>query len=151
MLLALAAAAALLVPQTPDPEKTPGVVNPAASTAVICVPGYTSKPGVRHVTAATKRAVFAEYGIDPKVGGPYEIDHLISLELGGSNDIRNLWPQSYASQPYNAHLKDALENRLHRLVCSGQVSLDQAQKAISSVWIGAFVKYVGEQSADPAR
>jgi hypothetical protein len=53
---------------------------------------------VRHVTAATKRQVFAEYGVDPK-SDKFEVDHLISLELGGSNAIGNLWPQSYTSSP----------------------------------------------------
>lgn len=147
MLAVLLAAALAIVPQVPDPAKTPGVVDPAKTLALICQPGFTARRGVRHVTAATKRAVFAAYGIDPKVGGPYEIDHLISLELGGTNDVRNLWPQSYASHPWNAHLKDALEDRLHALVCKGELPLGQAQTAISSAWIGAYQTYVGPSPA----
>jgi hypothetical protein len=143
-MLAVVLAAALALPQVPDPAKTPGAVNPAASVAVICQRGYTSRPGVRHVTAATKRKVFAAYGLDPHgPGAPFEVDHLISLELGGSNDASNLWPQSYVTTPWNAHVKDRLENRLHALVCSGKVPLDVAQKAISTAWIGAYLAYVG--------
>ena len=147
-MIALALAAQLLatVPQVPNPALTPGAVNPAATKAMICVPGYTSQPGVRHVTAATKRAVYAAYGIDPKgPGAPFEVDHLISLELGGSNDPKNLWPQSYVSKPYNAHVKDALEDRLHALVCKGQLDLVSAQRAISSAWIVSFRLYVKGQ------
>jgi hypothetical protein len=110
---------------------------------VICVRGYTAQPGIRHVTAATKRKVFEEYHVDPKVGGPYEIDHLVSLEIGGENDIGNLWPQSYVSTPLNAHLKDALENRLHALACAGKLPLAQAQHEIATDWPGAYERYVG--------
>ena len=49
----------------------------------------------------------------------HEVDHLISLELGGSNAIRNLWPEPYAGR-WGARTKDVLENRLHDLVCEGQ-------------------------------
>jgi hypothetical protein len=134
--------AAALAPQMPDRALTPGAVNPAATLSVICVRGYTSQSGVRHVTAATKRKVFAEYGVDRTQGGPYEVDHLISLELGGSNDIKNLWPQSYTSAPYNAHLKDALENRLHAMVCAGKLDLATAQREIAGNWIAAYQAYV---------
>lgn len=143
MLIALAMAASMVSPTLPLAEKTPGVVDPAKTLAVICVRGYTAQAGVRHVTDATKRAVFAEYHVDPKVGGPYEIDHLISLEIGGSNDIRNLWPQSYTSTPWNAHLKDVLENKLHALACTGKITLAEAQTAISADWTVAYVKFVG--------
>ena len=74
-------------------------------------------------------------------GATYEIDHLIPLELGGSNDISNLWPQSYVA-PWGAHIKDELENRLHKLVCAGTITLPEAQNAITSNWIKAYEKYV---------
>jgi hypothetical protein len=64
--------------------------------------------------------------------GEYEIDHLVSLELGGSSSIRNLWPQSYVTEPQNAHVKDKLENVLHEPACSGKLSLEEAQKAIAT-------------------
>jgi hypothetical protein len=116
---------------------TPGDVLPV-TTADICTPGYTRK--VRNVPAAVKRRVFASYGVTPKPGA-YEVDHLISLELGGSNSIRNLWPQPYTG-PWNAHQKDALENRLHKLVCSGSLPLEQAQHDIASDWVSAYHKYI---------
>jgi hypothetical protein len=130
------------LPQRPNPSLTPGVVNPAATLAVICVRGYTSQPGVRNVTDSTKAKVFAEYGVDPKAD-QFEVDHLISLELGGSNDILNLWPQAYNTKPLNAHTKDALENKLHTLVCAGKADLKSVQHDIAADWTAAYTKYVG--------
>jgi hypothetical protein len=66
---------------------------------------------------------------------------LISLELGGSNSIKNLWPQSYRTKPWNARVKDRLENRLHELVCSGQLDLATAQRDIATDWISTYKKY----------
>ena len=53
-----------------------------------------------------------------------EIDHLISLEIGGSNDITNLWPQPFQGT-WNAHMKDALENYFHKSMCDGTMSMSQ--------------------------
>lgn len=137
-------------PLYPRPSLTPGVNNPDITQANIkqniCKKGYTGGLDfrgnkVRRVSESTKRRVYKEYGIDRTIGGPYEVDHLISLQLGGSNDIKNLWPQSYTTQPYNARNKDALENRLHAMICSGKISLSQAQREISTDWISAYVKY----------
>ena len=91
--------------------------------------------------ASLKRQVFAEYGLQPS--GAFEVDHLISLELGGSNDLKNLWPQSYTTPTYNARVKDGLENRLHWLVCHGTLALDVAQRAIARDWIAALTTYGG--------
>lgn len=130
----------------PNPELTPGAIDPDATASVICVRGYTSGQNskgnlVRDVPASVKTAIFKRYGIDPK-SDKFEIDHLISLELGGSNDPNNLWPQSYTTTPFNAHVKDALEDRLHALVCSGKVDLREAQSAIARDWIAAYKKFV---------
>jgi hypothetical protein len=73
-----------------------------------------------------KRQVYAEYGITSHAPGEFEVDHLISLELGGSNSIRNLWPQSYRTQPWNARVKDRVENKLHQMVCKGEIDLKTA-------------------------
>jgi hypothetical protein len=61
----------------------------------------------------------------------------VSLELGGANDIANLWPQPYGG-PWGAEAKDRLENRLHRLVCSGELDLAAAQHEIATDWIAAY-------------
>src|SRR5579875_1962927 len=124
----------------PNPQLTPGDTLPV-TVQDICVPGYARK--VRNVPIEVKRQVYQEYGIYHHRPGEYEVDHLISLELGGSNSIKNLWPQSYKTQPWNAHVKDKLENALHADVCSNKVDLKTAQQEIASDWIGAYKREFG--------
>ena len=113
----------------PDPSLTPG----------------QSFPGV---TAAVRRQAFANYGLSGNHTGycsaeqGCELDHLVSLELGGSNDVSNLWPEPYDG-PWNAHIKDKLENRLHKLVCDGSISLPEAQRLEATDWIAAYKRFVG--------
>ncbi len=119
----------------PDPRLTPGDTLPVTAQDV-CTPGYARR--VRNVPLELNHQVYQEYGMYHHTPRQYEVDHLISLELGGSNSIRNLWPQPYFTQPWNAHVKDQLENQLHREVCSGQIDLTLAQKEIASDWIAAY-------------
>lgn len=123
----------------PNAKLTPGEIEPTATVERICVKGYSKT--ARNVPESRKKAVYDLYGVD-KTSDRFEIDHLISIELGGSNSIQNLWPQSYTTLPYNAFKKDALENRLHALVCDKTITLDDAQTMIRTDWIGAYKKYV---------
>ena len=131
-------------PILPDPKLTPGDTFDVTAQDV-CVPGYAKK--VRAVPAWLKRQVYAEYGITQYKTGDYEVDHLIPLSLGGSNSIRNLWPQSTKTSPWNSYVKDALESKLHKLVCAGRLDLKTAQREIASDWIEAYKKYVGKNPA----
>ena len=106
--------------------------------ARICVAGYASS--VRDVSDAEKAAVYARYGV-AWVPYQHEVDHLISLELGGSNAIRNLWPEPYAGR-WGARTKDVLENRLHDLVCAGELALAAAQHQEATDWVTAYRRYV---------
>ena len=130
----------LQAPLVPDPARTPGDVL-TSDPKIVCVSGYTKT--VRNVPQALKEQVYRAYGVTSRQSGEYEIDHLISLELGGSNSARNLWPESYKTRPLNAHVKDSLENRLHDLACSGKITLAMAQQAIASNWEAAYVQYLG--------
>lgn len=81
----------------------------------------------------------------------YEEDHNISLELGGDpgfilragkwfpTSTKNLSPQPYVGE-WGAKTKDRLENFLHKEVCSGRMTLADAQWAISRDWVSAFKK-----------
>jgi hypothetical protein len=126
-------------PILPDPKLTPGDAFEVTAQDV-CVPGYARK--VRDVPQEIKRQVYAEYGITEHHPGDYEVDHLISLELGGSNSIKNLWPESRRTSPWNAYVKDRLEDKLHELVCDGKIDLKTAQHEIATNWIEAYKKYV---------
>ncbi len=122
----------------PDPRLTPGAALPV-SQADVCSEELGSR--VRFIPASVGRKVFDEYGIGNPGQRAYELDYLIAPELGGSDDIRNFWPQPYSSSGWNSHLKDALEDRLHELVCERKVSLATAQHDISTDWISAYKKY----------
>jgi hypothetical protein len=89
------------------------------------------------VPTSEKSQVYAEYGITHHSTGEYEVDHLVSLELGGSNDIANLWPEAANPRP-GFHEKDKVENYLHDQVCSGAVSLQQAQVEIATNWLAIY-------------
>jgi hypothetical protein len=116
-------------PYAADPTRTPGVVNPDVTQAnaadTICKHGWTRtiRPPTDY-TNALKLKQMREYGVR---GSPaqYQEDHLISLELGGHpTDARNLWPEPY---PRAAEV-DSIENDLNAKVCSGDLSLDDAQR-----------------------
>lgn len=123
----------------PDPALTPGDVLPGVTAQQVCVPGYSG--GVRSVSSAEKAAVYRRYGI-PDVAGKDEVDHFVSLELGGSNDLHNLWPEPYAPAP-GAHEKDKVEDYLHAQVCKGAMTLAQAQQAIRSDWYAVYQRISG--------
>ncbi len=71
----------------------------------------------------------------------YELDYLISPQLGGTNDIRNLWPEPASRTGWNMGAKDELEDRLHQLVCQGNISLATAQHELATDWISAYKRY----------
>jgi hypothetical protein len=124
----------------PAPSLTPGkAFTPAVSLTKLCTAGYTKT--VRSVSSNEKQLVFQRYHMK-NVPGAYEVDHFISLELGGSNDVTNLWPEPYGVT-WGARVKDRLENVLHKRVCSGQEGLTQAQYEITHDWVKAYQKYIG--------
>lgn len=122
----------------PDPHCTPGTLNPQVTQATInetiCKTGWTGtvRPPTS-VTGTLKRQIAQAYGLAPSAKG--ELDHLVSLELGGAlADPANLWLEpGKIPNP-----KDAVENKLHAAVCSGLVPLAAAQQAIARDWTTAF-------------
>ncbi len=120
----------------PDPECSPGAIFPEATLKEICVSGYTKT--VRKVSVSLKKKVFAEYAIAyPVPFGSYEVDHIIPLAIGGSNDIANLYPES--AEPYPGFKeKDVVENFLHDAVCEGRIELRVAQVQIARDWTAVY-------------
>ncbi|MEP6960593.1 MAG: hypothetical protein ABI995_00840 [Acidobacteriota bacterium] len=125
----------------PDPALTPGAAA-SVSESEVC---QANPSEVRVIPASVGRQVFDRYGIDRPKARAYELDYLIAPELGGADDPRNYWPQPYGISEWNAHVKDALEDRLHELVCQKKVSLETAQHDISTNWIAAYKKYFQTQ------
>jgi len=122
----------------PRASLTPGETRPI-TLAEVCQSRQAAV--IADVPEEMRRKVFAAYGI-PGDRKNFEVDYLITPDLGGSSSLRNLWPQPY-SVSWNAHAKDELEQRLHDLVCGGQLDLATAQRAIATDWIGAYRRYVG--------
>ncbi len=120
----------------PDPSLTPGDAIPGVTAKQVCIKGYSSS--VRNVSQSEKDEVYSRYGV-PNISGKDEVDHFISLELGGSNSLKNLWPEPYAPVP-GAHEKDKVENYLHAQVCNGAISLAQAQNDISTDWYKVYLQ-----------
>lgn len=123
MATSLVAAVSLIV------ALTPGVVRPEITVREVC--GTRWGLDRRHVTPGMRRAVLQLYGVAWADRGQYELDHLIPRELGGADDVRNLWPQPWPE----AHRKDQDENALHRAVCAGQRTLEDAQREIRVRWL----------------
>jgi hypothetical protein len=128
----------------PNPSLTPGVVL-TTDASTICAPGYTSS--VRDVSTATKEQVYAEYGVSyPQPSGAYEVDHFIPLEIGGSNDIKNLWLEPATPTP-GFHQKDQFENFEHGQVCDGAITVAEAQRRMVSDWYLHWQQEVGGVTA----
>jgi len=121
----------------PRSDLTPGAVRSRQATD-ICTAELS---GNAQVVPAVQQRVFAEYGMPDAEMRAYEVDYLITPALGGSDDIRNLWPQPYSGSPWNAYVKDALEDHLRGMVCNGELDLATAQREIAVNWIAAYKKY----------
>lgn len=130
----------------PDPACTPGAIDTAVTQAdigsTICSSGWTSS--VRPPESMTETAKYQSMDAydSPGSASEYEYDHLVPLELGGSSDVRNLWPELDTGSPsqfdssdsYGENAKDGVEDRLNAAVCSGEVTLAAAQQAIAANW-----------------
>lgn len=125
----------------PDNNCTPGAANPDITqnniAQTICNSSWTTK-SIRPSSAYTnqlKIQQLVEYGSTDQNTANFEEDHLIPLEVGGGpSDPKNLWPEPRKGTP-NASNKDKLENYLHAQVCSGAVSLSEAQKEFTADWV----------------
>jgi hypothetical protein len=131
----------------PDPHLTPGAVN-ADATEQLCAMEHEIVVG--EVTVPLRQQVLDEYRIPGERMGQYEIDYLISPGLGGTQTIQNLWPQPTSSKVWNSTVKDALEERLHQMVCNHQLDLPTAQHDIATNWIDAYKKYFHSNAPLPA-
>jgi hypothetical protein len=129
----------------PDRRCSPGAYYSKLTKRVLCSPSFRTGP-IRNVPLSVKHQVEAAYGLKPRAyGSTLEIDHIISLELGGSNDPRNLYPElaTFADGSPGFHVKDKLENATHRAVCAGTIGLRTAQRQIAGNWELLYQKVFG--------
>lgn len=125
----------------PSPGVTSDLVTQDNLASTICKPGYTAaiRPNTGY-TNTLKRALVTDE--EDKVLGHWELDHIISLQLGGHPTAHaNLWMQHYAG-PCGARVKDTLEGKLKRLVCAGKLTLLQAQLEIGTDWVASYNKRI---------
>jgi hypothetical protein len=123
----------------PDKVLTPGATQPVNLADVCSQRDEDLDPTV---SDPVKKVVFQEYGVSAAKTDGYQVDYLINPQLGGTADVRNLWPEPYGPTVWNAHAKDALEDRLRSMVCDNQIDLASAQQEIAKDWIAAYRKYV---------
>jgi len=122
----------------PNPSLTPGAVRPVAIDDICSM---DHEEVVRPVSPTIQQRVFNEYGLQGARFENYEVDYLITPGLGGSDDIRNLWPEPRYNTAWNSFVKDQLENYLHGQVCDGKLPLATAQKDVAKDWISAYKEY----------
>ncbi|HVU76749.1 MAG TPA: hypothetical protein VHC67_04140 [Gaiellaceae bacterium] len=126
----------------PDHQCSPGAYYSKLTKAVLCSSSFRTGT-VGNVPNSEKHQVETEYGMPAKpYGRAIEIDRVVSLGIGGSNDISNLYPEP-GSGAANYHAKDRLENKLHDMVCAGEITLSAAQHGIAKNWETLYAKVFG--------
>lgn len=116
---------------------TPGATD-TVDRQTLCAGGVPVRTAI---PLPIRQRVLRLYRLEHLAVEDYELDYLITPELGGATDLRNLWPERYASGVWNAHVKDELEALLPQLVCEGTLALATAQHEIATDWIAAYKKY----------
>lgn len=134
----------------PNTKLTPGAINPKVTQgnirSTICVSGWTAT--VRPPVSYTNKLKFDQLNSGYNLAGDlhmkhYEEDHIVPLEVGGNpSSPLNLFPEP-RNIKFSAYLKDQLENRIHYLVCSGQLTLKAGQAIFLTNWEKGYSKYVG--------
>jgi hypothetical protein len=139
---AVATVAAVGVPavalaQLPSSFQTPGNKS-KANEAQVCAADYEAS--VKPMAKWQRDQALERYGKRPE-DFTGELDHLIPIALGGTNDPDNLWPIP-ASKEMGPEQKKALDAKLHELVCNKTMKLKDAQDAEKKDWVKAYNEYV---------
>lgn len=128
----------------PDPACTPGAVNPHLTNAILHDPDFGTGCERDKATSATKKKqTYVWYGITKPTNNaePHmicELDHLISIELGGADTLDNIWPQCGPKGAKGENRlfkqKDQVENWLAQMIRDGTMSKEEAQQGIAEDW-----------------
>lgn len=126
----------------PDRQCSPGGYYARLTKSVICARSFRTS-AIRDVPQSEKFAVEREYGMAASYyGRSIEIDHIVPLELGGSNSIANLFPEPGAGRA-SYHVKDEAENRAKEWVCAGRLSLAAARRGFATDWETLYQRLFG--------
>ncbi|HUG21792.1 hypothetical protein [Piscinibacter sp.] len=121
-------------------------VTQANIRRTICTPRWTAsvRPPAS-VTDGLKARLVKDRGLRAPDAAKHEIDYLIPLALGGHpRRIENVWLLPRDGE-WSARTKDRLEAKLHQLVCSGEIPLQEAQEAIRTDWKLAARYYLSDR------
>jgi hypothetical protein len=93
--------------------------------------------------AARRDRLLKRDGLPPGPHPNYELDHIVPVCLGGSDDDANIKVQPRRSiEPiWNAERKDILENFLCQMVRNGVIGQFTAQHEIATDWRASYLKY----------
>jgi hypothetical protein len=122
----------------PNRQLTPGATR-FVSTEELCATEVSDDAS--DASPEVKDRVLKRYGLSGQLPTTYQLDYLISPQLGGTEDASNLWPEPAAATTWNVKTKDALEDRLRQMVCRGNLSLADAQRDLAIDWVSAYKKY----------
>src|SRR4051812_46604355 len=122
--------------QLPNSFSTPGATA-KVSMKDVCAAGYEAT--VKPVASWQRNAALEKYGIRPESFSG-ELDHLVPVSLGGSNEPDNLWPM-HAQGDMTPEAKARLAAKLKTMVCDGKMSLKDAQNAFKKDWTKAYKQY----------
>ena len=129
----------------PDPNCSPGAINPTITLKILKTKGFTTKCLRNLATSPREKAkTYGWYNIERPTNNSgktmiCELDHIISLQLGGADTLDNLWPQCGPSRRValgkrHFKLKDDVENYLAAQIKAGKIDLRTAQRGIAEDW-----------------
>lgn len=133
----------------PNRALTPGRVDNKVTKQILCSPGYLQAHST--IPADVRAKVMKRYNVSPNA--QVDIDNLVSVEVGGSfTDVRNLWPQdvcpafSAGKTCFGIQEKNLVEANLYQRICSGQISMADAQDIVrSGKWIQEYKTLASSQ------
>lgn len=128
----------------PDPTCTPGAYNPSLTLAILKRPAFGTKcVRDKASTPTAKAGTYDWYGITHPANNTgatqmCELDHLVSLEIGGADTLDNIWPQcgpdAVTLKERFFKQKDLVENFLAAQIRAGKMKLRDVQKGIGEDW-----------------
>ena len=110
-------------PVVPDDELTPGDYCSESDSDFLYLRYEEQVPFCkRRVNRQLKQRVYEAYDIPSRCRSQYTVDHFIPLSMGGSNSIKNLWPEHYRVK----ELRMDLETDVHFKLEVGILTRDEA-------------------------